>query len=87
MGILFRVQNAKRVVVGSVSLVTPDPLLDRPVLRRRLLGPGVQAESLARVGRPGLRCGEGVRGVQWLLSEAWEGGGQDSEAVSRYENG
>lgn len=73
--------------MGSVSLVTPDPLLDRPVLRRRLLGPGVQAESLARVGRPGLRCGEGVRGVQWLLSEAWEGGGQDPEAVSRYENG
>jgi hypothetical protein len=49
-----------RAVVGSLPLLPPDPVVTRSVLRRRLLGPAVQEESVACVGGVGVRCWKSV---------------------------
>lgn len=63
--------------MGPLPLQPPDQVLPRPRLRRRLLGPPVQAQGVACHRGRGLRRRPGVRGVQ-LQSEA--GRARDQEA-------
>ena len=61
--------------VGSLLLQLNNPGRARARLRRRLLRPSVQAESVACLHRPGLRSRPGVRGVQLQLQAEGKGSG------------
>lgn len=73
--------------MGPLPLLSPNPLLDRPRLRRRLLGPGIQAEGVAGVDRAGFRCWPGVRGVQRLVPETGQRGREDPAAMKEVRKG
>jgi hypothetical protein len=63
--------------VGFLPLQRADQVDPRSRIRRRLLGPPVQAESVACVCGRRVRCGAGIRGVQLELEACGEG---DQEA-------
>lgn len=55
------------LIVGSRHLLHDHPLVPRSLLRCCLLGPPVQAESVARLGWPGLRCRSCLGGSRWYV--------------------
>jgi len=48
------------VTVGPLSLLPPDPIITRSLIRRRILSSAIQEEGVACVGWVGFRCGQGV---------------------------
>lgn len=73
----LQLTSTDNCTVGSLPLQFPHQIHPRSRLRRCLLSPPVQAESMARLRRNRIRSRTGVRGVQ-LQSQAGGEGYQEA---------
>jgi hypothetical protein len=69
-----------RVLVGSLSLLASNSFIPRPLVRRRLLRPPLQASCMACIYRTGVWGWESIWGMQQFISTDKSG---DCEGVMR----